>query len=337
MSTFASYYYPPDIPSRRTRVPRNDDGGEGSSLNPPLSIFNYTGRPSGKDITSTLDNRDKKAAQLYVLLNFPEVVPYLNMYSNLLRELDPNINDADVDRQISTTLPTWFKKYVLDLTNGIGDMLLMSLAWGPLRNVTMWPSYVINGYKFVTKYQNEWMGTMNYVVCVRAGQCDTMENDYYGVLADIVKLEYTASPTKSPLLGTTSYAIASPQLGSRDIDGRIWIHPGLHNNFDPHSATRDVIKIIKGKFKGFYETYGEAKKKDEQMVNMWYGEFKRKYKWLPENERQVKKAFDHKASDGLSNAMYRIRNKIDDGSWIPPEIRDQLEQKWSQEDWKAKE
>ncbi|KAJ1424617.1 hypothetical protein SESBI_11573 [Sesbania bispinosa] len=155
MTIFASYYYPPDIPSRRTRVPGNDDGGEG--------------RPFGKGITSTLDNRDKKAAQLYVLLNCPEVVSYLNMYSNLLRELDPGINGADVDRQISTTFPTWFKNNMLDSTNEIGDMLLRSLTWVPIRNVTMWPS----------------------------GLYDTMENDYYGVLVDIFELEYTASPTKS--------------------------------------------------------------------------------------------------------------------------------------------
>ncbi|KAJ1387373.1 hypothetical protein SESBI_40033 [Sesbania bispinosa] len=140
----------------------------------------------------------------------------------------------------------------------------------------------------------------------------------------------------SPHIGTTSSVISTPQFGSRDIDGRVWIRPGPQNTFDPHHPTRDVLKIIKGKLEGCFESYGEAKKKDEQLVNMWYGEFKRKYKWLPEHERQIKKAFDHKASDGLTNAMYRVRNKIDNGSWIPPEIREQLEQKWSQEDWKAK-
>ncbi|KAJ1442171.1 hypothetical protein SESBI_00986 [Sesbania bispinosa] len=140
----------------------------------------------------------------------------------------------------------------------------------------------------------------------------------------------------SPHIGTASSVISTPQFGSRDIDGRVWIRPGPQNTFDPHHPTRDVLKIIKGKFEGCFESYGEAKKKDEQMVNMWYGEFKRKYKWLPEHERQIKKAFDHKASDGLTNAMYRVRNKIDNGSWIPPEIREQLERKWSQEDWKAK-
>ena len=76
-STFASYYYPPEVQSRRTRLPRNDDGGEGCSSTPPLSIFNYIGRPSGKCTSFILDDKDMKVAHLYVLLNCPEVEPFL--------------------------------------------------------------------------------------------------------------------------------------------------------------------------------------------------------------------------------------------------------------------
>jgi hypothetical protein len=74
---------------------------------------------------------------------------------------------------------------VLNSANAIDDVLLRSLAWGPLRNVTKWPNYVINGYKFVTKSQNEGMSTTNHNVCVRGGQYQSLENDYYGVLTDI--------------------------------------------------------------------------------------------------------------------------------------------------------
>jgi len=76
-STYASYYYPPDVPCRRTKVPRNDDGGQGSSITPPLSIFNYPGRPSGKCTSCILEEREIKAAHLYVLLNCPEMEPFL--------------------------------------------------------------------------------------------------------------------------------------------------------------------------------------------------------------------------------------------------------------------
>lgn len=76
MSTFASYYSPPDIQCRRTRVPRNDDGSEVCSTGLPLSIFNYPGRPSGECTSCTLDEREMKVAHLYVLLNCSEVDPF---------------------------------------------------------------------------------------------------------------------------------------------------------------------------------------------------------------------------------------------------------------------
>lgn len=76
-STFASYYFPRDIQCRRTRVPRNDDGGEVCYVGFPLSIFNYPGRPSWKCTSYMLDERDMKAAHLYVLLNCSEVAPFL--------------------------------------------------------------------------------------------------------------------------------------------------------------------------------------------------------------------------------------------------------------------
>jgi len=54
------------------------------------------------------------------------------------------------------------------------------------------------------------MSTANYGVCVRGGQYDTMENDYYGLLVDIVELEYTGSPTKKVVLFKCDWFDPSP-------------------------------------------------------------------------------------------------------------------------------
>ena len=77
-STFASFYYPDQIATRRTRTPRNVDADEGSSSSPPISVFNYPRRASGKSKTYFLDQVDLHVAHLYVLQNSPEVEPYLN-------------------------------------------------------------------------------------------------------------------------------------------------------------------------------------------------------------------------------------------------------------------
>ncbi|XP_072087304.1 uncharacterized protein [Arachis hypogaea] len=66
-SSFVSFYFEPHILSRRTRVGRNDDGGD--TIKASLSIFNRPGRKVGKAKDHWLDERDKAAAHLHILLN----------------------------------------------------------------------------------------------------------------------------------------------------------------------------------------------------------------------------------------------------------------------------
>ena len=58
-------------------MPQNVDADEGSLSSPPISIFNYPGRASGKSKTYILDQVDLHVAHLYILQNHPEVEPYL--------------------------------------------------------------------------------------------------------------------------------------------------------------------------------------------------------------------------------------------------------------------
>ncbi|KAI9115997.1 hypothetical protein K1719_012927 [Acacia pycnantha] len=66
---FASYYYPPEMMSRWRGVPRNDDAGD---TRDQTSIFNFPGRVVGKRSRSTLDRRDKRVAEWYILNNCEE-------------------------------------------------------------------------------------------------------------------------------------------------------------------------------------------------------------------------------------------------------------------------
>ncbi|RDX69982.1 hypothetical protein CR513_50833, partial [Mucuna pruriens] len=76
-STFASFYYPNKIETRRTKMPRNVDASEGSSSTSPISIFNYPKRAGDKSITYFLDQVDHEVTHLYILLNYEKVEPYL--------------------------------------------------------------------------------------------------------------------------------------------------------------------------------------------------------------------------------------------------------------------
>ncbi|KAL2347635.1 hypothetical protein Fmac_001635 [Flemingia macrophylla] len=145
--------------------------------------------------------------------------------------------------------------------------------------------------------------------------------------------------TSSPVVGSSSSINPCSQIGSVDSDGRIWICPGPQNTFDlPIQPTREISRIIKGKFERSWESYGEVKTQIGNMTKMWFEEFERKFKWLVHQNAQIRRTFDHKAyeSKAFSNAMYTVRRGIDVRSWIPKQKHVELEQKWNDENWKEK-
>lgn len=71
-----SKYLDPKLQTRNTKVPRNDDGGEGM-VDECLSIFKYPCRPIGKCRNRFLTNEELQIAETYVLVNCEEVEPFL--------------------------------------------------------------------------------------------------------------------------------------------------------------------------------------------------------------------------------------------------------------------
>ncbi|KAK6793647.1 hypothetical protein RDI58_007100 [Solanum bulbocastanum] len=64
------------------------------------------------------------------------------------------------------------------------------LAMGPLRRAKSWPIYVVNGYKFHTSSWGEGRSTYNSGVCVSGTRQDGTISEYYGVLKEIIELEW---------------------------------------------------------------------------------------------------------------------------------------------------
>ncbi|XVE96060.1 hypothetical protein REPUB_Repub02eG0188900 [Reevesia pubescens] len=77
ITTFCSHYFDSNVPTRLTRVPRNDDGGEVESMG-HLSIFTHLGRAFGlKSVSRYLHDDEYQAAEIYVMLNCEEIWPYV--------------------------------------------------------------------------------------------------------------------------------------------------------------------------------------------------------------------------------------------------------------------
>lgn len=77
-SSFCAHYFEPHVNTRHRKVPRNDDGGEVVEEHEEnLSIFTHSGRPLGRGKVRYLTEDEHRAAQMYILLNCPEVKPYI--------------------------------------------------------------------------------------------------------------------------------------------------------------------------------------------------------------------------------------------------------------------
>ncbi|XP_074591296.1 uncharacterized protein LOC141847209 [Curcuma longa] len=79
VTTFASYYFEPHIRSKRRRARRNDEDPIDPNLTSFL-IFNYLGRPSGPCKERYLTGQEWRATHTYILLNYPEVTLYFEIF-----------------------------------------------------------------------------------------------------------------------------------------------------------------------------------------------------------------------------------------------------------------
>lgn len=77
-SSFCSYYFEEHVGTKARNVPRNDDVGcDENDQADVIPLFKQPGRAFGKKKKRYLDDREYKAARLYVLLNCDEVSPFI--------------------------------------------------------------------------------------------------------------------------------------------------------------------------------------------------------------------------------------------------------------------
>lgn len=68
---------------------------------------------------------------------------------------------------------------------------LLSLSRGPTQYVTSFSGYIVNGYRFHIQNREKTLRTQNSGVVVIGNMGDTDDNiDYYGVLTEIIELQY---------------------------------------------------------------------------------------------------------------------------------------------------
>ncbi|CAH9124015.1 unnamed protein product [Cuscuta epithymum] len=208
-ATFCSHYFEPHIQTRARKVPRNDDGGDIEKVEGSLNIFSHPGRAYGKVKRRMLTLQEKSAAQSYILLNCEEAGEYIRMFEEHLKEMSPDeLSDVQINKDLEKHFASWFYEY--ECKNHIGNNFIRCLAQGPLIHIKLYPVYFINGFRYHTEAHSTGKSTMNSGVCVSGSSCD-----YFGILQEIIELEYPESPMKKTVLFKCEWFDPTPNIGTK--------------------------------------------------------------------------------------------------------------------------
>ncbi|EOY31786.1 Transposase tnp2 [Theobroma cacao] len=130
ISSFCSWYFEPAVRTRLNRVPHNDDGGDVDSLG-RLSIFIHLGQAFGPlDKSRFLDEDEFYAAELYVLMNCEEVLPYIKIFDDIVKGDVVHISEDELEKVRDARFVKWFKNYVAKRKDEI-DPRLLEISYGP--------------------------------------------------------------------------------------------------------------------------------------------------------------------------------------------------------------
>ncbi|XP_074352733.1 uncharacterized protein LOC141691880 [Apium graveolens] len=146
-----------------------------------LEVFNYPIQSLGKEGTRYMSDDERELAEEYVLLNSPEVQPYLRKYQDRVMRQRPETTPQDLDRIVKSRFKTWFKQNV-DKDEVEGPRF-RDLLEGPVLKVMTFETCQVNGYKFLTK-------SASGSGIVVKGNLHRNNLDYYGQLHEIIRLIY---------------------------------------------------------------------------------------------------------------------------------------------------
>ncbi|KAI3520702.1 hypothetical protein L1887_10152 [Cichorium endivia] len=191
LATYCSLYFSPTIETRHNREPRNfaPQPHNSSSGESTLSVFKVPSRrlheKGGKRIRLSFEELHK--AHTYILLNCKELISYILEFDEVAPEMYPNEPILGLrDKYFAT----WFEqKVMLQSLDGSASHLEI-LAMRPSPYALSHNGYFVNGYKFHTQDYGKGRVTNNYGVCVRGETYNAEESDYYGLVDDILEIEY---------------------------------------------------------------------------------------------------------------------------------------------------
>ncbi|KAG8372858.1 hypothetical protein BUALT_Bualt12G0110700 [Buddleja alternifolia] len=184
--TFCSMYLN-DIETQFSKAERNYERRKDRSQQ-NLSVFCENSRLVGKGIYAYLDEKSCKQVHAYVLKNCDEVLTFISEHKEELKQKD----GANVEKRHEESFSKWFEERVVlgtcEKSHAVNEDLV-HLAYGPDKRATHYEACIVNGIRFHTKRREMNKKTQNSGVVVKVEE-ESGFRDYYGVLTDIIQLDY---------------------------------------------------------------------------------------------------------------------------------------------------
>ncbi|KAK7266896.1 hypothetical protein RIF29_19556 [Crotalaria pallida] len=176
----------------------------------------HAGRTQGEGIIGneilTIPRTKLDQTHLYVLHNEDEVEPYVEKHKEILRSSNPSRNENWITREHNRCFIKWLRDHIIEELNINPDSISERLRWlanGPSIHVLSYTGYLINGYTFYTKEQDDQSTIQNSgVTLVAEAMHVSSANDrnpiyvnmsYFGVIERIWELDY--SKFRVPVFG----------------------------------------------------------------------------------------------------------------------------------------
>ncbi|XP_050380039.1 uncharacterized protein LOC126797454 [Argentina anserina] len=201
--SFCTMYLSGDTESERIRQSRNGDDPH-NIVRSGLPLFVTKGRALEYGKKFTLTDEQKHRAHTHVLLNCPEIDHHLKEHVDIeKRRRGRRCSIQEAERLANLSFSNYFKSKIrenIDEGDVTTDPDIRALAEGPSNVAKRYKKYVINGCRFHVKSVDTGSTYQNSGIYVKAeSNCYATANDrqprnemldYYGVLTDIIELDY---------------------------------------------------------------------------------------------------------------------------------------------------
>nr|GMC94630.1 putative transposase En/Spm [Ipomoea batatas] len=132
-----------------------------------------------------------------------------------LRQYNPGATNEEIDQEVERSFANWFRDYVYNPANNVGNQALIDLACGPLMQVTTYNGYVVNGFKFQTEQHCIRKSTNNFGVSIKGTSLSHGDSLFFGTLKEIVEVEYPNIPLKKVVLFNCEWFDPTPNTGTK--------------------------------------------------------------------------------------------------------------------------